>query len=394
MDPAPHRRRSPHATYPASRQQAERRRARKRRARRRLYVALAALVLFVALAAVGISSLGGSGDATAESAAVVASPSPKAAVTVTGGGDVMGDRTVRTALAAQGSSFLVDIKPIFAASDFGFINLESPLTNAGDPEAWKDIVFRGDPRLAPALAQSGVNVVTMANNHAVDQGDSGLLDTLALCQKHGIAVVGAGPSLGVARRATIVQRNGLDVAFLGYTDVLPSGYPATPTSPGTAPGRSDPDAVQAAIAAAAARADYTFVAWHWNLEFTTAPGSLETSEAKAAIDAGADVVFAHHPHVLQGLQEYNGGLICYSLGDLVFDNCTGPQAQTVLVTTTVSEQTIEATLTPVQLDSYGKPSVATGANGLSILQRVKSCSAELGTTVKIADGKGLVTVTR
>lgn len=395
MDSSPYRGSSPD-TQAWEQRQAERRRARKRRARRRLYVLIAGVAVVLVLAVIGISSLGGSGQTTAESLSAAASPSPTAgaAITVTGGGDVIGDRTVRTVLAEQGAGLLANIKPIFTASDFSFINLETPLTSGGDPQTWKDVVFKGDPRLAPVLADAGVNVVTLANNHSGDQGDVGILDTLKLCQENGITVVGAGPNLASAQRATILTRGTTEVAFLGYTDVLPSGYPATPTSPGTAPGRSDVAAVTGAIAQAAARADYTFVAWHWNLEFSTAPSGLETSEAKAAIDAGADVVFAHHPHVLQGLEAYNGGLICYSLGNLVFDGCTSTRTQTVLVTTKVSPSAIEATLTPVQLDGYGKPSIATGANARTILESVKSYSAALDTKVTIADGKGYVTVAR
>ena len=64
---------------------------------------------------------------------------------------------------------------------------------------------------------------------------------------------------------------------------------------------------------AAHRSDFVVVAWHWNQEYTTAPGWLQRSEGKAAINAGADIVFAHHPHVLQGVQAYHGGLICWSL---------------------------------------------------------------------------------
>lgn len=352
----------------------------------------------------GLASLAGSASgspAPTASAVATGDPSPAATVspeplsiTVTGGGDVIGDRAVRTVLAQQGAGLFEDIAPIFAESDFGFVNLETPLTTGGEPQAWKDVVLKGDPRLAAAMAESGINVVTLANNHAGDQGDTGLLETLRHCQQNGIAVVGAGKNLAGAQRGAILKSDGANAAFLGFTDVLPLGYAATTMSPGTSPGRSDIGAVTRAIQTAAAKADFTFVAWHWNLEFTTAPSSLESGEGRAAIDAGADVVFAHHPHVLQGVEAYHGGLICYSLGDLVFDNCTGPMAQTILVTTKVSRTEIEATLTPVQIASSGQPFVATGANGLSILTRVKTCSAALGTIVRISGGQGHVTVRR
>src|SRR5665648_626616 len=253
------------------------------------------------------------------------------------------------------------------------------------------------PTRPAAVAKSGINVVTMANNHAGDMGDSGLLDSFKYCKKAGITVVGAGKSLKTAQAGAVLNTDGARTAFLGFSDVLPVGYPATSTSPGTSPGRANINAVKANIRAAAKKADYVFVAWHWNFEYKRAPSYLESSEGKAAIDAGADIVFAHHPHLLDGVQVYHGGLICYSLGNLVFSGFAGETAQTMLVKAKVTPHAIDAKLIPVQISGSGVPTVATGSTGstgLSILQRVKSLSAALGTSVKIADNRGYVHVNR
>ena len=131
------------------------------------------------------------------------------------------------------------------------MNLESPLTTGGDAQGWKDVVIKGNPDLAPAMAKSGINVVTMANNHAGDMGDSGLLDSIKYCEQNDIAVVGAGKDLNEAMAGTVLEtEDGVKVAFLGFTDVLPVGYPATSSSPGVAPGRADIGAVKKAIKAA------------------------------------------------------------------------------------------------------------------------------------------------
>ena len=145
---------------------------------------------------------------------------------------------------------------------------------------------------------------------------------------------------------------------------------------------------------AAAKSDFVVVGWHWNFEYKTAPTSLELSEGHAAIDSGADLVFAHHPHVLDGVQAYHGGLICYSLGNLVFSGFGGTGAQTILVKTKVTRHAIDAQLIPVQIDSLGIPTLAHGGMAAAILDRVRSLSADLGTKVKLADGKGYVHVTR
>jgi len=376
------------------------------------------IVVCAALAAVALATLRPFGDGTsatartsapqpaaaatgqpAQTAAAMPSPTPTvpavpAAVTVTAGGDVIGGFGVSGVVGSMGSSLFHGIAPFFTSSDFGFVNLESPLTNGGDAQGWKDVVIKGNPALAPAMGKSGINVVTMANNHAGDMGDSGLLDSVKYCKKAGIAVVGAGKDLKTAQAGTVLTTDGARTAFLGFTDVLPIGYPATSTSPGTSPGRADINAVKANIRAAAKRADYVFVGWHWNFEYKRAPSYLESSEGKAAVDAGADIVFAHHPHLLDGVQAYHGGLIFYSLGNLVFGGFSGETAQTVLVKAKVTPQAIDAKLIPVQISGSGVPTVATGSTGLSILQRVQSLSAALGTTVKISGGNGYVHVQR
>src|SRR5665647_2705420 len=154
------------------------------------------------------------------------------AVTVTAAGLV-------GVVGSMGSGLFRSIASFFKSSDFGFVNLESPLTYGGDPQGWKDVVIKGNPALAPAMAKSGINVVTMANNHAGDMGDSGLLDSFKYCKKAGITVVGAGKSLKTAQAGAVLNTDGARTAFLGFSDVLPVGYPATSTSPGTSPGRAN-----------------------------------------------------------------------------------------------------------------------------------------------------------
>jgi Bacterial capsule synthesis protein PGA_cap len=391
----------------------------RRRRRGGLILVVVVLVVLAALAAVVVATLRPFGDGTSATASTAApqpaaaatgepaqtaaptptptpSPTPTgpAAVTVTAGGDVIGGFGVSGVVGSMGSGLFRSIASFFKSSDFGFVNLESPLTYGGDPQGWKDVVIKGNPALAPAMAKSRINVVTMANNHAGDMGDSGLLDSFKYCKKAGITVVGAGRSLKTAQAGAVLKTDGARTAFLGFSDVLPVGYPATSTSPGTSPGRANINAVKANIRAAAKKADYVFVAWHWNFEYKRAPSYLESSEGKAAIDAGADIVFAHHPHLLDGVQVYHGGLICYSLGNLVFSGFAGETAQTMLVKAKVTPHAIDAKLIPVQISGSGVPTVATGSTGLSILQRVKSLSAALGTSVKIADNRGYVHVNR
>ena len=131
--------------------------------------------------------------------------------------------------------------------------------------------------------------------------------------------------------------------------------------------RTDMSLVTQAIRRLKARVDYVVVCFHWGIEYTDMPIAAQVSEAHAAIDAGADLVIGHHPHVLQGAQLYKGHFIIYSLGDLVFDHYSLATGQTVLVSAVLSPHGVKVTLIPVYASSNGIPAIVTGAAGRAIL---------------------------
>lgn len=216
------------------------------------------------------------------------------------------------------------ILAILRAPDLTFVNLESPLTNRGQP-ADKDFVFRGPPEAAQGLVDAGIDVVTLANNHVFDYGLTGLEDTWAALADAGVEQTGSGENESQARSPAILTVNGLRIAFLGYVNTPPdsvSGFvvadtKATAASAGVA--WLSPEVIAEDVAKAKKEADLVVVAFQAGVEYTEAPIDLQTDSAHAAIDAGASVVFGHHPHVLQGIETYNDGVIVYSLGNLVFD---------------------------------------------------------------------------
>ena len=321
-------------------------------------------------------------------------PSPTAtALSVVAGGDVMGDRRVDSYIRAHGSaSVLSGIADVLRPADLAFVNLESPLSTLGRAQTWKDVTFAGNPALASALGKAGVDVVTMANNHAVDYGAEALLDTIARLNKAGVEVVGAGRDKASAWRAALIERGGLKVGCLGFSDILPQGYTAG-SGPGIAAARVDASQVAAAITATKRKADIVVVAFHWGIEITRTPIAAQVAEAHAAIDAGASLVIGSHPHVLQGFEAYHGGLIAYSLGDLVFDHSSVETGETVLLQATVGAAGgIRAELIPVYLSSDGVPAVVSGAEAATILTRVQELSGALHTVVKVKGDRGLIRV--
>ena len=327
------------------------------------------------------------GAAPATSSTHVAAP----AVSIVSGGDTIGDRGVGAYIAAHGAdAVFAGIAPTLRAADAAWVNLESPLTDLSAPYPGKDVHFRGDPRLAAGLAHAGIDVVNMANNHAVDQGQAGLLDAIRRVKATGVKVVGVGRDAAAARKPAIVRTSsGATIGFLGWTDIIWPGYEAG-SGPGVATARTDMGLVTQAIRRLKARVDYVVVCFHWGIEYTDMPIAAQVSEAHAAIDAGADLVIGHHPHVLQGAQLYKGHFIIYSLGDLVFDHYSLATGQTVLVSAVLSPHGVKVTLIPVYASSNGIPAIVTGAAGRAILLHMQQISAPLGTRLKISGDRAYV----
>jgi len=362
-------------------------------------------LFFVAVAVVAVTTvsvLHGGRAATTKKTAARQTPhstptKPKPAVTsvsIVAGGDLMADQGVASFIQTYGANaVLAGVEPLLSHADLAFVNLESPLSDKGTRQAWKDVTFEGDPRMAPALASAGVDVVTMANNHAMDYGAAALLDTISRLKRVHVAVVGAGASATAALAPAIIERHGIKVAFLGYSDVLPAGYVAG-SGPGIAPARSDMTKVIDDIRAAKAKADFVVVAFHWGVEYDQTPNPDQVAEGHAAIDAGADLVMASHPHVLEGVEAYHGGLIAYSLGDFVFEHSSRETGETVLITTDVSKTQITAKLTPVYLSSQGIPKVVKGYDAAVILKRMQDLSRQLHTTVVVTGDTAMVSIKR
>ena len=361
------------------------RRLRRSRARRRQLTALGVIALCAFLLGVAVAWAGSGGDAgeaahggvSGQAAApgsgdaVSASPDPAQPVTarVVSGGDVMPDRSVEQYANANGpDAVLEDIAPVLQKGDAAWVNLEGVTSTLGEPKTEKVYTFEGPPSFAPALARAGINVVTMGNNHSVDYGRAALRDTIARLEKAGVQVVGAGKDFDDARSPAIVTTaSGATVGFLGYSDVWWPGFEATSTRAGVAQAFTDVKRMKRDIKALSAKVDYVVVGFHWGYEYQHYPVSQQTKEGHAAIDAGADLVIGHHPHVLQGFETYKRRLIAYSLGDLVFDHISVPSGQTVLVDATLKPDGVSARLVPAYASTTGIPSIQHGEAARTIL---------------------------
>lgn len=236
-------------------------------------------------------------------------------------GDMMLDRGVESKINAVGNgdyNFAFDnIRHILTAADVTFGNLEGSLSNVG-ADTGKPYSFRFEPELAGALQNAGFDVLALANNHILDWGRSSLCATVGNLEAVGIFGSGAGCETNRAEQAYIHELpDGTQLGFLSYTEFYKGGY-AREDTPGLA--HYTEDNMTMRITELKERGiDIVFVSLHWGLEYHTRSDEKQQALARTLVDAGADVVVGHHPHVAQEIEKYKDSWIIYSLGNFIFD---------------------------------------------------------------------------
>jgi gamma-polyglutamate biosynthesis protein CapA len=240
-------------------------------------------------------------------------------------GDVMLSRYVGIVARAKGDPGwpLHDVSVLLSSADIAFANLESPFSDRGRVVD-KGMVFKAEPEMIQALQRAGVDIVSTANNHARDCGRYGVEYTLDWLQQHGISAVGTAPTAEAARQGTVLDRNGIRFGFLAYTYDQSNG---NHTDLDDRIAMMDPGRVAGDVKNMLERAEVVVVSMHAGVEYQRRANALQQEFSHAAIDAGASVVVGHHPHVTQPVENYAGGVIFYSLGNLVFDQFQQKETQ-------------------------------------------------------------------
>ncbi len=204
------------------------------------------------------------------------------------------------------------VEGLLGTADISFANLEVVLSDRGEPVP-KRVRLRSRPSDAALLAHAGFDVVSVANNHSGDYGPVALGDTLAALAEYGIHAVGAGPDLVSVREPAEFRFGGLSVGVLAYGH---SALVATDDAPGCAP--VDVGRIVRDVDELKQRVDIVVVSLHFGTEYVPYASPQQQQVARRVVDAGADVVLGHHPHVVQGIEIYRNAVIAYSLGNCQF----------------------------------------------------------------------------
>ncbi|MGH8928720.1 MAG: CapA family protein [Acidimicrobiia bacterium] len=276
-----------------------------------------------------------------------------------GTGDVNLDPSYIPALVSRGYDWAWSgLDGLFLQDDLTIVNLECSPSTLGEPEP-KDFTFRCADGLHE-MAEAGIEVANLGNNHSQDFGKEAMLDGRAHLIEAGLVPVGAGADASQANAPALFDVEGWRVAIVGFGGIRPhDGWIATESDAGMADGDTI-ESMVAAVESADRLADWVIVTVHWGIELDLAPDPGDIERAQALISAGADAIFGHHAHRLQRLEIVDGVPVAWNLGNFVWPNLSPAGSRTGIARMVVSpDGDVTGCLIPALIESAGHP-VLTG----------------------------------
>jgi poly-gamma-glutamate synthesis protein (capsule biosynthesis protein) len=284
----------------------------------------------------------------------IATTTPEAVAHLSFVGDIMLDRNVKAKVMTLGAGdyhYLFQNADFLKVPDVMFANLEGPVSDRGK-NVGSIYSFRFDPVVFSVLKDAGF--LDMANNHIGDWGPLALADTLSYGKAAGFDMIGGGDTYEDAVQPKIFDVKGIKIGYLGFSDFGPPSVilSASSTHPGIL-SASDPY-LSAIISDAAAKVDVLVVVFHFGIEYQSHSDDRQKALAHEAIDSGAKIVVGAHPHVPEEIEEYNGGIIAYSLGNFIFDQSFS--------TTTMQGMKFDVNVAKSGIKSYSTSTIQLNAN--------------------------------
>lgn len=260
-------------------------------------------------------------------------------------------------------------RDILSAADLTFGNLETTIM-AGSVIQSGSFTFRTDPKAIEGLESAGFDLLSLANNHIMNFGKNGLESTLANLDEAGISHTGAGIGAEKIYEPVIREIKGVKFGFLSYSYAPDQATDRKGTVYGSA--YLDKEKMKMQVVELKKSEDVVVVSMHAGTEYATEPGTAQKDFARAAIDAGADLVIGHHPHVVQTFEKYNDGYIVYSLGNFVFDQMWSEETRlgAIAQITFDKDKIVKIDFMPVKIFDYAQPQILEGEQSEMILGRL------------------------
>jgi len=313
-------------------------------------------------------------------------------------GDIMLGRGVGARLEAKKLGYtypFTTVADILSKGDVVFGNLEQPITQSEKcfDKRYK-FVLKSKVEALEGIKYAGFNLLSLANNHILDYYDKGLTDTIQILNSNGIAFSGAGKNLEEAREPAVIEKKGIKIGLLSYTDMAEIIYKGNPSisfiadgnKAGVAPRKLE--YILEDIEKARKDVDLLIISLHWGVEesFNVLPDQMEF--AHRLIDNGADIILGHHPHQFQGIEIYKGKPVAYSLGNFIFDQNDPENQESFILNLEFTGNKLSA-LSALPVKTIDKIQVVrqTGLGARGILNREMELSAALNTKCSIVDDK-------
>ena len=265
-------------------------------------------------------------------------------------GDILLDRGVRREIERHGVDhlFSTGVDSVFRSAQVVVGNLECPVTKIQKP-VQKLFIFRGEPEWLQALQRHGITHLNLANNHSIDQGREGLMDTKRNVSAAGMVPIGAGANMQEAAEPVLLASQPRNVWLVPSLRLALENYTYLPDKPCVSQEPMDSLLTRVHRLRKADSTAVIIVSLHWGGEHTLQPARSQRWDAHQLIRAGADVLVCHHTHTLQTIEDFQGKKIYYSVGNFIFDQHKPMNTKACMVRLKVSSHNVETETIPIEI---------------------------------------------
>lgn len=283
---------------------------------------------------------------------------------------------VRSTIEKKGFDFIFndEIIEYFKGADLTLGNLETVLSDFGyEPDNLEKAELRGASIYAEGLAKTGFNILNIANNHMLQHGSEAFIETVESISKVGILPLGL-QQRGKSKKVIFDGNDGNSVALLGFSLRPEKYYKQRPLYSQA----TESDIIKQVEELVVSFKGAVVVSLHWGEEYLNIPSFGQVKFARRLVDIGVKLVLGHHPHVLQGIEEYGSGVIVYSLGNFVFDKWQRNPRESILFTCDITNDGVKAhSEVPVYISKQFQPCIARGKNKKRIVDNISFFSSEI-----------------